>query len=126
MDRGLAYIPANHNGYVLSEASACVTLDFFLRVFTTQVDLQNWHLSKQKTIVAGNARAVSEGRVWDKSGRLNSNMTRPFCGRVLNLPLAFDPRGTDLNTNIFRLILHSNRSLDSDLSSSLLRPTLDP
>ncbi|KAL4753959.1 hypothetical protein BDW72DRAFT_190653 [Aspergillus terricola var. indicus] len=59
MDRGLAYIPANHSGYSLSQASACATLDFALRVLTHH-----------------NARALGEGRVFNRDGRLLASMTQ--------------------------------------------------
>jgi acyl-CoA thioesterase len=76
MDRGLAYIPANHSGYSLSQASACATLDFALRILTHEVDLQNWHVSERQTYGAGNARAFSEGRVFNVDGRLLASMTQ--------------------------------------------------
>ncbi|KAL6234526.1 hypothetical protein BDW75DRAFT_212134 [Aspergillus navahoensis] len=76
MDRGLAYIPANHSGYSLSQASACATLDFALRVLTHHVDLQGWHVSERQTSGAGYARALSEGRAFDGNGRLLAIMTQ--------------------------------------------------
>ncbi|KAJ5155965.1 hypothetical protein N7492_008768 [Penicillium capsulatum] len=85
MDKGIAYLPARHNGHDLFEAQACATLDFSLRF-----DLRQWHVMEQETIVAGNARAFGEGRVWDESGSLLASMTqqtllRPkagFCPRI--------------------------------------------
>lgn len=76
MDRGLAYIPADHSGYELLDASACATLDFALRIFRPQITLKNWHVSEQRTAVANNARAFSEGRVWDENGILVASMTQ--------------------------------------------------
>ncbi|KAJ5414819.1 Thioesterase/thiol ester dehydrase-isomerase [Penicillium cosmopolitanum] len=76
MDRGLAYIPANHSGYNLSQASACATLDFALRLLTHEIDLRNWHVSERQTCGAGNARALSEGRVFNGDGRLLASMTQ--------------------------------------------------
>ncbi|KAL5001780.1 Thioesterase/thiol ester dehydrase-isomerase [Aspergillus recurvatus] len=76
MDRGLAYIPANHSGYSLSKASACATLDFALRVLTHHVNLQDWHVAERQTCGAGNARALSEGRAFDGDGRLLAIMTQ--------------------------------------------------
>ncbi|KAL3469075.1 Thioesterase/thiol ester dehydrase-isomerase [Aspergillus californicus] len=75
-DRGLAYIPANHSGYSLSQASVCATLDFALRVFTHEVHLQNWHIGERQTCGAGNARALSEGRVFNMDGRLLATMSQ--------------------------------------------------
>lgn len=74
MDRGLAYILANHSGYSLSQAGACVTLDFALRVLSHKVDLQNWHISERQTCGAGNARALSEKRVFNDDSQLLASM----------------------------------------------------
>ncbi|KNG91691.1 hypothetical protein ANOM_000192 [Aspergillus nomiae NRRL 13137] len=65
-----------HIGYALTDASACATLDFSLRLFTHGIDLRQWHLTEATTSVAGNARAFSEGRVWDENGRLVASMTQ--------------------------------------------------
>ncbi|KAE8139406.1 thioesterase-like superfamily-domain-containing protein [Aspergillus pseudotamarii] len=75
-DKGLAYIPAIHNGYDLQQASACATLDFSLRVFVHSLNLGNWHMAEQKAIVAGNARAFSEGKIWNEDGHLVASMTQ--------------------------------------------------
>ncbi|KAL5361307.1 Thioesterase/thiol ester dehydrase-isomerase [Aspergillus floccosus] len=76
MDRGLAYIPANHSGYSLSQASACATLDFALRILRHDVDLRDWHVSERQTCGAENARALSEGRVFNRDSRLLASMTQ--------------------------------------------------
>lgn len=75
MDRGLAYIPANHAGRSLLQASACATLDFALRLATHRFDLSDWHVSEKRTCRAGGARALSEGRVFG-GGRLLASMTQ--------------------------------------------------
>ncbi|EED15552.1 conserved hypothetical protein [Talaromyces stipitatus ATCC 10500] len=89
MDKGLAYIPASHSGYSLINASACTTLDFSLRLFTHEVDLRDWHLLESRTAVAGNARAFSEGRVWNGKGRLLASMTQQT---LLRPRKGFSPR----------------------------------
>ncbi|KAL4764220.1 uncharacterized protein BDW70DRAFT_148175 [Aspergillus foveolatus] len=76
MDRGLAYIPATHSGYSLSQASACATLDFALRMLTHHIYLQDWHVSERQTCGAENARALGEGRVFNRDGRLLASMTQ--------------------------------------------------
>ncbi|KAK1140287.1 hypothetical protein N8T08_010489 [Aspergillus melleus] len=75
-DKGLAYLPAVHGRQDLWQASACATLEFSLRIFAHGLNLRNWHFSEQKTLVAGNARAFSEGRVWDENGSLVASMTQ--------------------------------------------------
>ncbi|OJJ54553.1 hypothetical protein ASPSYDRAFT_93472 [Aspergillus sydowii CBS 593.65] len=76
MDKGLGYIPALHCGYRPSDARACASLDFSLRLFDHELDIQKWHVTEQKSVVANNARAYSEGRVWDSNGRLLACMTQ--------------------------------------------------
>jgi len=76
MDRGLAYIPANHSGYTLDKASACATLDFALRFLTHEINVQDWHVSERQTCGARNARALSEGRVFNADGKLLASMTQ--------------------------------------------------
>ncbi|CAG8064124.1 unnamed protein product [Penicillium salamii] len=76
MDKGLAYIPALHHGYHPSEADTCASLDFSLRFFEHEIDLEDWHYTEQKSIVANHARVYSEGRVWDSKGRLLASMTQ--------------------------------------------------
>lgn len=76
MDRGLAYIPANHAGRSLFDASACATLDFALRLASHRFDLGDWHTSEKRTCRAGGARALSEGRVFGGDGRLLASMTQ--------------------------------------------------
>ncbi|RAH47112.1 uncharacterized protein BO95DRAFT_410847 [Aspergillus brunneoviolaceus CBS 621.78] len=78
MDRGLAYIPANHAGRSLLDASACATLDFALRMMTHRVDVGEWMVSEQQTCAAGGARALmtEAGWMWDRGGRLVANMTQ--------------------------------------------------
>ena len=75
-DKGLAYIPAMHKGYDLRQASACATLEFSLRIFVHDLNLANWHLAEQKSFAAGNARAFSEGRIWNEDGHLVASMTQ--------------------------------------------------
>ncbi|OQE23175.1 hypothetical protein PENSTE_c009G01155 [Penicillium steckii] len=76
MDRGLAYIPANHSGYTLDMASACATLDFSLRFLTHEINLRDWNVSERQTCGARNARAFSEGRVFNAEGELLASMTQ--------------------------------------------------
>lgn len=75
-DKGLAYIPAIYNGYDLWQASACATLEFSLRIFVHGLNLGKWHMAEQRTLAAGNARAFSEGRIWNGDGHLVASMTQ--------------------------------------------------
>lgn len=76
MDRGLTYIPANNAGFSLFQASACATFDSALRIPTHGVGLRTWHISERQTCGAGNARALSEGRVFDAKGHLLASVTQ--------------------------------------------------
>ncbi|KAH8703717.1 hypothetical protein BGW36DRAFT_414147 [Talaromyces proteolyticus] len=78
-------------GLLITEAEniACATLDFSLRIFTRNVNLMNYDIMEQKTIIAENARAFSEGRVWDEDGRLLASMRQQT---ILRPRTSFVPR----------------------------------
>lgn len=76
LDGALSFIPLTHNNMFLDDASACSSLDFSLRFFTTDIDMSRWHMREMKTIAAGNGRTYSESRLWDQQGNMVANMTQ--------------------------------------------------
>ncbi|KAJ4304936.1 hypothetical protein N0V90_000464 [Kalmusia sp. IMI 367209] len=70
MDGGLSFLPLMHDHKFLDDAGDCSSLDFALRIFSPQIDMNNWHLKERKTIAGGNGRTFSEARLWDESGKL--------------------------------------------------------
>jgi acyl-CoA thioesterase II len=76
MDGGLSFLPLSHNGQFLDDVGACSSLDFALRFFTNNFDLNNWHMREMKTVTGGDGRTYSESRLWDQSGTMIANMTQ--------------------------------------------------
>lgn len=76
MDGAMAFLPFTHNHQFIDEVGACSSLDFALRVFTAQADLNDWLLKEMRTLSGGDQRTYTEARLWDRSGRLVANMTQ--------------------------------------------------
>ncbi|KAH7135512.1 thioesterase-like superfamily-domain-containing protein [Dendryphion nanum] len=86
MDGSISFAPLAFNGMFLDDAGACSSLDFAMRVFVTEVKLEEWLLKEIRTHVGGEGRTFSEGRLWDEEGRCVASMTqqsilRPGKGR---------------------------------------------
>ena len=76
MDMGTSFIPLTHTGRSLDEASVQSSLDFALRVFTNDVDLNAWCLREISTVTGGDGRTYTEAQLWDTSGLMLCNMTQ--------------------------------------------------
>ncbi|KAK1764294.1 acylthioesterase ii [Phialemonium atrogriseum] len=76
MDGALSFMPLTHSGMFVDDVAACSSLDFALRFFTGDVDLNNWHLRELKTVAGGEGRTYTESRLWDQSGTLVASMTQ--------------------------------------------------
>jgi acyl-CoA thioesterase II len=83
LDGYLSFLAGMHNHMFLDDAAACASLDFAMRVFSSQWDLTQWNLREMKSVAGGEGRTYSEARLWNAEGRLVANMTqqsilRPF------------------------------------------------
>lgn len=87
MDGALSFIPLINSSMSLREASACSSLDFALRIFTNDIDINEWHFRELKTVAGGDGRTYSESRLWDRAGKLVANMTQQSILRPLAAPL---------------------------------------
>lgn len=76
LDAYLSFLPLTHSGMFLEDAAACASLDFAMRIFSSDWNLNDWNLRELKTIAGDDGRTYSEARVWDKSGKLVANMTQ--------------------------------------------------
>lgn len=76
LDGAISFVPLTHSHLALSDAGACSSLDFALRVFSNDVKLDQWHLRELKTITGGNGRTYSESRLWDEDGNMVASMTQ--------------------------------------------------
>ena len=76
MDMGLSFIPLVHTGQSLEDVTAQASLDFALRIFTNDVDLNSWNLREISTVTGGDGRTYTEAEVWDSRGMMLCNMTQ--------------------------------------------------
>ncbi len=76
MDMGTSFIPLTHTGKSLDEVSVQSSLDFALRIFTNDVDLNTWNLREISTVTGGNGRTYTEAQSWDARGNMVSSMTQ--------------------------------------------------
>ncbi|KAL4757084.1 thioesterase-like superfamily-domain-containing protein [Aspergillus foveolatus] len=76
LDAYLTFTPLAHSGMFFDDAAACATLDFAIRFFCDEFDLCDWLLREIKTIVGGEGRSYTEGRVWNERGRLVASMSQ--------------------------------------------------
>lgn len=76
MDGALSFLPLSHSGMFLDDVAACSSLDFALRLFTSNMDLNSWHMRELKTVAGGDGRTYTEARLWDQSGAMVASMTQ--------------------------------------------------
>ncbi|CAF9941516.1 hypothetical protein IMSHALPRED_002764 [Imshaugia aleurites] len=76
MDMGLSFVPLAHTEQALDEVAAQSSLDFALRIFTNEVDLNTWNMREWSTVVGGDGRTYTEVEVWDRDGKMLCNMTQ--------------------------------------------------
>ena len=76
IDQSIAFIPLTHSKMFIREAGACSSLDFALRIFVNDFDLNDWHLREWKTIAGEAGRTYSEAQMWDRNGNMVASMTQ--------------------------------------------------
>jgi acyl-CoA thioesterase II len=76
LDGSLSFVPLSHNHQFIDDAGACSSLEFALRLFTADIDLNDWLLREIRPITAGEGRTFTEARVWDRSGKMVASMTQ--------------------------------------------------
>ncbi|ORY32145.1 thioesterase-like superfamily-domain-containing protein [Naematelia encephala] len=75
MDAVLSFLPLTVTRQPLTAAAAASSLDFSLH-FHTPVDLSKWHLHEQHTTTGTNGRTMSQGILYDRTGREVAVMTQ--------------------------------------------------
>lgn len=82
MDGGLSFLPLSHNNMWFDDITACSTLDFALRIFVPEVNLNGWHLRERDTSRGGSGRTYSEGKLWDEQGNMVASMSQQSIMRL--------------------------------------------
>lgn len=76
LDGLLSFLPLAQNHLSFQDADACASLDFALRVFVPQPNMNNWHLREAVNHRAGHGRTFSESKLWDDDGNLIASMSQ--------------------------------------------------
>ena len=75
-DAALSFVPLVHNHLWLDDVATCSTLDFALRIFVNDLDMNDLNLRESRCITGGAGRSYSEAQMWDRRGRMVSSMTQ--------------------------------------------------
>ena len=76
MDMGTSFIPLTHTGRSLDDVEVQSSLDFALRVFANEVDLNMWCFREISTVTGGDGRTYTEAQLWDGRGKMVCSMTQ--------------------------------------------------
>ncbi|GAM89183.1 hypothetical protein ANO11243_072200 [Dothideomycetidae sp. 11243] len=76
MDGAISFAPLMHSHRSLTDSAACSTLDFALRIFSNDLDMNQWHHREWKCIAAAVGRTYSEAQLWDEQGKLVAVMSQ--------------------------------------------------
>jgi len=79
-DAALSFLPMGHASMSLTDAAACSSLDFALRIFGNEVrvgpEQEDELFREMKTVVGAVGRTYSEARFWNGKGDMVANMTQ--------------------------------------------------
>ncbi|KAF2116116.1 acyl-CoA thioesterase II [Lophiotrema nucula] len=81
MDGAISFSPLVFNHMFLDDTAACSSLDFALRVFQSELKMEEWHLREMITHVGGEGRSYSEAKVWNEEGKCVASMTQQSINR---------------------------------------------
>jgi acyl-CoA thioesterase II len=83
IDFAMHVVALVHDHKFLEDSKACSSLEFALRVFSNDIDMNRWKLREIGTIVGGEGRTYSEARLWDENRDLIASMTQQAILRPL-------------------------------------------
>jgi acyl-CoA thioesterase II len=76
IDVGIAFSPLSFNHKWFDDVSAVSSLDFALRFFTNEIDINKWHLRELRAPVTGEGRSFGESWIWGEDGRAVACMSQ--------------------------------------------------
>ncbi|KAF1832077.1 Thioesterase/thiol ester dehydrase-isomerase [Decorospora gaudefroyi] len=76
IDTAIAFLPLSFNHLWFDDVSAVSSLDFSLRIFQTEIDVNQWHLREMSAPVAGEGRSFGESWIWDEGGKAVACMSQ--------------------------------------------------
>ena len=76
MDGALSFLPLTQDHKFLDDVAACSSLDFALRIFSNDFDMNTRHIKELTTSNASFGLSYSEGRFWDRDRRMIASMSQ--------------------------------------------------
>ena len=76
LDAGLSFLPLSHSNLFLDDAGPCSSLDFALRVFADDVDMNQWHLVERRSLCGSLGLTHTIANMFGESGRLVAQMSQ--------------------------------------------------
>ncbi|CAF9911091.1 MAG: hypothetical protein GOMPHAMPRED_007298 [Gomphillus americanus] len=76
LDAGLSFLPLSHSNLFLDDAGPCSSLDFALRVFVDDVDMNQWHLVERRSLCGSLGLTHTIANMFGESGRLVAQMSQ--------------------------------------------------
>lgn len=75
-DGAISFAPLSFSHLWFEDVAAVSSLDFALRLFTTEVNVEDWCLREIETRVGSEGRTYSESWIWDREGRAVACMSQ--------------------------------------------------
>jgi acyl-CoA thioesterase II len=76
LDGAMSFIPLTHTHRFLDDVGASGSLDFALRFFTNDININEWKLRELKAIVGAEARTYNEAKLYSEDGKLIAIMNQ--------------------------------------------------
>jgi acyl-CoA thioesterase II len=76
IDTAIAFLPLSFNHCWFDDVSAVSSLDFSLRIFVNEIDVNAWLLRELRAPVAARGRSFGEAWIWDEEGRAVACMSQ--------------------------------------------------
>ncbi|CAG5140710.1 uncharacterized protein ALTATR162_LOCUS768 [Alternaria atra] len=76
IDTAIAFLPLSFNHCWFDDISAVSSLDFSLRIFVNEVDVNGWLLRELRAPVASQGRSFGEAWLWDEEGKAVACMSQ--------------------------------------------------
>jgi acyl-CoA thioesterase II len=76
LDGAMSFIPLTHSHRFLDDVGVSGSLDFALRFFTNDINVNDWKLRELRAIVGAEARTYNEARLYSEDGKLVAIMNQ--------------------------------------------------
>lgn len=76
IDGAIAFSPLSFDHLYFDDIAACSSMDFAMRVFRNDLDLNRWHLREISTSVGSEGRNFGEAWVFDEEGKAVATMSQ--------------------------------------------------